>query len=144
MAFSRKKPARTGSDCAEIATPVNLQRRRRSVLRTIAVGSARNLIAADGSGSRTFGWFPEPYRKMARMSTSPIRVVASVVAVAILAFPAVRALPDSVPVPTPEAPATSAEARCRRPALPATVGNRGQDQSRVREPTEKARPEWFE
>jgi len=70
----------------------------------------------DCSGSRTFGKFPKPYRKMARMSTSPIRVVASVVAVAILAFPAVRALPDPAPVPTAEAPAASAEAPVSAPS----------------------------
>jgi hypothetical protein len=45
----------------------------------------------------------------ASMSTSPTRVMASIVAVAILAFPAVRALSDPVPVSTAEAPAPSAE-----------------------------------
>ena len=59
------------------------------------------------------------------MSTSPIRVVASVVAVAILAFPAVHALPDPAPVPTAEAPAPSTEAPLSAPsaeeAAPAPV-----------------------
>ena len=50
------------------------------------------------------------------MSTSPIRVMASAVAVAILAFPAVRALPDPAPVPTTEAPAPSAEAPVSAPS----------------------------
>src|SRR5277367_5572349 len=58
---------------------------------------------------------------MARMSTSPIHVVASVVAVAILAFPAVRALPDPGPVPTSEAPAASAEAPVSAPSAEAPV-----------------------
>ena len=51
------------------------------------------------------------------MVTSPIRVLAGVVAVAILAFSAVRALPDPAPVPTAEGPAPSAEAPA--PAAPA-------------------------
>ncbi len=50
------------------------------------------------------------------MSTSPTRVIASVVAVAILAFPAVHALPDPVPVPTAEAPARSTEAPLSAPS----------------------------
>ena len=50
------------------------------------------------------------------MSTSPIRVMASAVAVAILAFPTVRALPDPAPVPTTEAPAPSAEAPVSAPS----------------------------
>jgi hypothetical protein len=50
------------------------------------------------------------------MSTSPIRVVASVVAVGILAFPAVHALPDPAPVPTAEAPAPSTEAPLSGPS----------------------------
>jgi Protein of unknown function (DUF3300) len=44
------------------------------------------------------------------MSTSPIRVMASVVSIAILAFPAVRARPDLAPVPAAEALAPAAEA----------------------------------
>jgi hypothetical protein len=59
------------------------------------------------------------------MSTSPTRVMASVVAVAILAFPAVHALPDPAPVPTAEAPAPSTEAPLSAPsaekAAPASV-----------------------
>jgi Protein of unknown function (DUF3300) len=59
------------------------------------------------------------------MSTSPIRVVASVVAVAILAFPAVPALPDPAPAPTAEAPVPSTEAPLSAPsaekAAPAPV-----------------------
>ena len=51
------------------------------------------------------------------MGTSPILVLASVVAVAILAFSAVRALPDPAPVPAAEGPAPSAEASA--PAPPA-------------------------
>ena len=51
------------------------------------------------------------------MGTSPIRVLAGVVAVAIFAFPAVRALPDPAPVPTAEGPAPSAETPA--PAAPA-------------------------
>src|SRR5690242_13789909 len=43
-------------------------------------------------------------RETAPMSTSAIRVVASVVAVAILAFPAVHALPDPAPASAAEAP----------------------------------------
>ena len=50
------------------------------------------------------------------MSTRQIRVMASVVALAILAFPAVRALPDSAPVPTAKAPAPSAEAPVSAPS----------------------------
>jgi Protein of unknown function (DUF3300) len=50
------------------------------------------------------------------MSTSPTRVMASVVAVAILAFPAVHALPDPAPVPTAEAPAPSPSAEKAAPA----------------------------
>ena len=59
------------------------------------------------------------------MSTSPTRVTASVVAVAILAFPAVHALPDPAAVPTAEAPAPSTEAPLSAPsaekAAPASV-----------------------
>jgi Protein of unknown function (DUF3300) len=59
------------------------------------------------------------------MTTSPTRVMASVVAVAILAFPAVHALPDPAPVPTAEAPAPSTEAPLSAPsaekAAPASV-----------------------
>ena len=59
------------------------------------------------------------------MSTSPTRVMASVVAVVILAFPAVHALPDPAPVPTAEAPAPSTEAPLSAPpaekAAPASV-----------------------
>ena len=59
------------------------------------------------------------------MSTSPTRVMASVVAVAILAFPAVHALLDPAPVPTAEAPAPSTEAPLSAPsaekAAPASV-----------------------
>ena len=50
------------------------------------------------------------------MSTSPIRVMASVVAVAILAFPAVRALSDPVPVSTAEAAGPPAEAPAAAPS----------------------------
>ena len=50
------------------------------------------------------------------MSTSSIQVMAGAVAVAILAFPAVRALPDPAPVPTAEAPAPSAEAPVSAPS----------------------------
>src|SRR5437879_2736549 len=60
---------------------------------------------------------------MAPMSTSPIRVMASIVAVAILAFPAVRALSDPAPVstaetptPLPEAPASTPSAENLAPA----------------------------
>jgi hypothetical protein len=51
------------------------------------------------------------------MSTGPIRVMAGAVTVAILAFPAVRALPDPTPVPTAEAPAPSVEAPVSMPSL---------------------------
>ena len=62
------------------------------------------------------------------MVTSPIRVLASVVAVAILAFSAVRALPDPAPVPAAEGPAPSAEAPAPAPpaekrAPPPATGN---------------------
>ena len=50
------------------------------------------------------------------MSTSPIRVMAGAVAVAILAFPAVHALPDPEPVPAAEAPAPSTEAPLSAPS----------------------------
>ena len=50
------------------------------------------------------------------MSTSPTRVMASVVAVAILAFPAVHALPEPAPAPTAEAPAPSTEAPLSAPS----------------------------
>ena len=50
------------------------------------------------------------------MITRSIRVMASVVAVAILAFPAVRALPEPVTVPTAKAPAPSAEASAPAPS----------------------------
>ena len=51
------------------------------------------------------------------MSTSPIRVMASAVAVAILAFPAVHALPDPAPATPAEAPAPSAEAPVSVPSV---------------------------
>jgi hypothetical protein len=51
------------------------------------------------------------------MSTGPIWAIAGAVAIAILAFPAVRALPDPAPVPTAEAPAPSAEAPVSIPSL---------------------------
>src|SRR5260370_1821159 len=47
---------------------------------------------------------------MAPMSTSAIRLMASIVAVVILAFPAVRALPDPAPVSTAGTPTASVEA----------------------------------
>jgi len=50
------------------------------------------------------------------MSTSLIRVLASAVAVAIFAFPAVRALPDPAPVPVGAAPAPSGEAPVLAPS----------------------------
>ncbi len=50
------------------------------------------------------------------MSTSPIRVMAGVIAAAILSFPAVRALPDPAPAPTAEAPASSAESPVPAPS----------------------------
>jgi hypothetical protein len=56
---------------------------------------------------------------MAPMSTSPIRVMASIVVVAILAFPAVRALSDpapETPTPLPEAPASAPLAENPAPA----------------------------
>ncbi len=49
------------------------------------------------------------------MSTSPTRVMASVVSVAILAIPAVRALPDLAPVPAAEARAPAGEASVAAP-----------------------------
>jgi len=49
------------------------------------------------------------------MSASLIRVMASAVTVAILAFPAVRALPDTAPVSIVEVPAASAEAPVSAP-----------------------------
>jgi hypothetical protein len=57
------------------------------------------------------------------MSTNPIRVVASVVAVAILAVPAVRAFSDPAPVPSAEAPARSTGAPVSAPSAenPATA-----------------------
>src|SRR5260370_1567304 len=53
---------------------------------------------------------------MAPMSTSPIRLMASIVAVVILAFPAVRALPDPAPVSTAETPTASVEAPASAPS----------------------------
>ena len=50
------------------------------------------------------------------MSTSLIRVLASAVAIAIFAFPAVRALPDPAPVPVGAAPAPSGEAPVLAPS----------------------------
>ncbi len=50
------------------------------------------------------------------MSASLIRVMASAVTVAILAFPAVRALPDTAPVSIVEVPAASAEAPVSAPS----------------------------
>src|SRR5438067_951958 len=62
---------------------------------------------------------------MAPMSTSPIRVMASIVAVAILAFPTVRALSDSAPVSTAETPSPLPEASASAPSaenpVPASV-----------------------
>jgi hypothetical protein len=52
---------------------------------------------------------------MTPMSTSPIRVMASIVVVAILAFPPVRALSDPVPVATAETPAPLPEAPASAP-----------------------------
>src|ERR1700732_1949331 len=51
-----------------------------------------------------------------RMSTSLIRVLASAVAIAIFAFPAVRALPDPAPVPVGAPPAPSGEAPVLAPS----------------------------
>jgi len=51
------------------------------------------------------------------MSTSPIRVMAGIVVVAILAFPAVRALPDPAPVPSAEAAAPLVEAPVSTPSV---------------------------
>jgi hypothetical protein len=50
------------------------------------------------------------------MSTSPIRLMASIVAVVILAFPAVRALPDPAPVSTAGTPTASVEAPASAPS----------------------------
>jgi len=50
------------------------------------------------------------------MSTSPIRLMASIVAVVILAFPAIRALPDPAPVSTAETPTASVEAPASAPS----------------------------
>ena len=65
---------------------------------------------------------------MAPMSRSPIGVVASIVVVAILAFPAVRALSDPVPVSTAETPAPLPEAPASAPLAespaPASVTER--------------------
>jgi hypothetical protein len=64
-------------------------------------------------------YVPNPNAALAEtaaMSTSLTRVLASAVAIATFAFPAVRALPDPAPVPVGAAPAPSGESPVMAPS----------------------------